>query len=316
LQTPLEDEFTIESFDAESEEVRLVSNEELLEMSDSLKEAVEVADLVSIYINDVFQTALLTPEEEVALAKRYAEGDSEAKDHLIRANGRLVISIAKKYIGRTLPFLDLIQEGNIGLIRAVEKFKHERGYKLSTYATWWIRQRITRAIADQGRTIRLPVHRSDQISKLFGTINRLRQELSDEPTHQEIADEMGHTLEFVEYLLNINRGPLSLEQRTDQEDINSDELHDFIPDDAPSPEDDAITNDRRSIILNALSILNERELRILLLRNGFVDGEFYTQEEISFEFNVTRERIRQIEEEAMSKIRRDRKLLFQLRQLL
>jgi RNA polymerase primary sigma factor len=285
-------------------------------------------DTISLYLKEISNIPLLTAEEEVALARcleqgriahrRLArnghdpeererleretrEGDA-ARKHLIKANSRLVISMAKKYMGQGVPFLDLIQEGNLGLMRAVEKFDYRRGYKFSTYATWWIRQAITRALADQGRTIRVPVHMSDRIRRLYHISRRLEQELGREPTPEEIAEEIGLPPKKVGWMLRISQRPLSLEKPVGEE--KDSELGDFIEDeDMPAPSEVASHHLLREEIEEVLTSLTPREARVLQLRFGLTDGRSHTLKEVGEKFGVTRERIRQIETEALRRLR-------------
>ena len=297
---------------------------------------IEIDDSISLYLKEIGRVPLLTAEEEVSLAKRMEKGrDSRktlsqgvedwdererllwfvrdgqaAQEHLIKANSRLVVSVAKKYVGRGVPFLDLIQEGNIGLIRAVKKFDFRRGFKFSTYATWWIRQAVTRAIADQGRTIRVPVHMYEQINRLTRTSRQLVQELGRDPTTEEIADELGVTPRKVEHIMRVSQRPLSLEMPVGEEEDSY--LGDFIEDeDADAPGEAAGQQLLREVIDEIFQSLTPREVRILQLRFGLVDGYQYTLEEVGKKFGVTRERIRQIEAQALSRLRhpsRSRKL--------
>jgi RNA polymerase primary sigma factor len=291
-------------------------------------EAVEADDTIGLYLKEIGRVDLLTAEEEVALAQRMERGvmaaaaltrngmDAQrhhelqkhiedglaAREHLISANSRLVISVAKKYIGRGVPFLDLIQEGNIGLIRAAKKFDYHRGHKFSTYATWWIRQAVTRAIADQGRTIRVPVHMGDQINKLIRTSHRLTQDLGREPTVQELADTLDVPLRKAEQMIKVARRPLSLEMPTDDEADSV--LGDFIEDvESPEPVEMVTSGMLRDQLNDILSGLPPREVRILQMRYGLVDGETYTLEEVGKKLGVTRERVRQIEAQALSRLR-------------
>jgi RNA polymerase primary sigma factor len=299
--------------------------------------AIDVDDSISLYLKEIGRIPLLTAEQEVSLAKRMEAGKNAkrrlsrdralsseerqnlqdiiqdgkaAKEHLIKANSRLVVSVAKKYVGRGVPFLDLIQEGNIGLIRAVKKFDYRRGYKFSTYATWWIRQAVTRAIADQGRTIRVPVHMYEQINRLARVSRQLVQELGRDPTMEEIAGELGVSPKKVERTIKVSQRPLSLEMPVGEEDDSF--LGDFIEDsEAPSPTDQASLELLREQIDSIFSSLTPREVRILQLRFGLVDGYSYTLEEVGKKFGVTRERIRQIEAQALGRLRhpsRSRKL--------
>lgn len=263
---------------------------------------VGVDDPVKMYLKEIGQVPLLTPEEEVELAKRIEQGDQEAKKKLIEANLRLVVSIAKRYVGRGMLFLDLIQEGNLGLIRAVEKFDYRKGYKFSTYATWWIRQAITRAIADQARTIRIPVHMVETINKLSRISRQLTQELGREPTPEEIAERMGITPEKVREILKTAQEPLSLETPIGEEEDSH--LGDFIEDAAiMAPPQAASYSLLKEQLENVLNTLTERERKVLKLRFGLEDGKPHTLEEVGQMFGVTRERIRQIEAKALRKLR-------------
>jgi len=298
--------------------------------------AIDIDDSISLYLKEIGRIPLLTAEQEVSLAKRMEAGrdtkkklsrrdlsdddrrellaivrdGQAAQEHLIKANSRLVVSVAKKYVGRGVPFLDLIQEGNIGLIRAVKKFDYRRGYKFSTYATWWIRQAVTRAIADQGRTIRVPVHMYEQINRLARASRQLVQELGRDPTVEEIAEELGVSPKKVERTIKVSQRPLSLEMPVGEEDDSF--LGDFIEDsEAPSPTDQASQQLLRDQIEDIFGSLTPREVRILQLRFGLVDGYSYTLEEVGKKFGVTRERIRQIEAQALGRLRhpsRSRKL--------
>ncbi len=261
-------------------------------------------DSVRLYLREIGKIPLLTAEEELALAKRVVAGDKKAKDQMAEANMRLVVSIAKRYVGRGLDLLDLIQEGNTGLLRAVEKFDPDKGFKFSTYATWWIRQAITRAIADQARTIRIPVHMVETINKLLRTQRRLTQELNREPTNEEIAKAMEIEVEKVEHIMKIKQDISSLDAsvRDDEEDSV---LGDFIEDeDTVSPEESATGQLLKEHVKEMLGALTEREQKILKLRFGLEDGKSHTLEEVGQEFNVTRERIRQIEAKALAKLRK------------
>lgn len=272
----------------------------LEELSDI--ESVSISDPVRMYLREIGKISLLTPEEEVELAKRVEEGDEEAKKKLIEANLRLVVSIAKKYIGRGLSFLDLIQEGNLGLIRAVEKFDYRKGFKFSTYATWWIRQAITRAIADQARTIRIPVHMVETINKLIRVSRQLVQQLGREPTIEEIAQSLGLPPEKVEDIQRIAQEPVSLETPIGEEEDS--QLGDFLEDkESPNPEDATAGQLLREQLEEMLGELTEREREVLRLRFGLEDGHAHTLEEVGKRFNVTRERIRQIEAKALRKLR-------------
>jgi len=291
-------------------------------------DTIAIDDTIGLYLKEIGRVPLLTAEEEVALAKRMEAGKmaqerlSEdglkpeereelrnimldglaAREHLIRANSRLVISVAKKYIGRGVPFLDLIQEGNIGLIRAANKFNYRLGHKFSTYATWWIRQAVTRAIADQSRTIRVPVHMGDQINKLLRTAHRLTQELGREPTSEELAGALEIPTRKAEEMLRVARRPLSLEMPIDDE--GESELGDFIEDEDSTAPDEAVTSSiLRELLQDILQDLPPREVRILQMRYGLLDGETYTLEEVGKKLGVTRERVRQIEAQALSRLR-------------
>jgi len=263
-------------------------------------------DSVRLYLREIGKIPLLSAEEELALAQRVVAGDKEAKDQMAEANMRLVVSIAKRYVGRGLDLLDLIQEGNTGLLRAVEKFDPDKGFKFSTYATWWIRQAITRAIADQARTIRIPVHMVETINKLLRTQRRLTQELNREPTNEEIAKEMEIDVDKVEHIMKIKQDISSLDSsiRDDEEDSV---LADFIEDeDTVSPEESATGQLLKEQVKDMLGALTEREQKILKLRFGLEDGKSHTLEEVGQEFSVTRERIRQIEAKALAKLRKHR----------
>jgi RNA polymerase primary sigma factor len=265
-------------------------------------DAVSLDDPVRMYLKEIGRVALLKAEQEVSLAQRIEQGDLVAKDALTEANLRLVVSIAKKYMGRGMSFLDLIQEGNLGLIRAVEKFDWHKGYKFSTYATWWIRQAITRAIADQARTIRVPVHMVETINKLVRVSRRLVQELGRDPTEEEIADEMGITPERVREIRKISQDPVSLEMPVGEEEDSH--LGDFVEDtDAVAPVDAAAGAVLQGEVDDILDTLSPRERRVVQLRFGLVDGHQRTLEEVGKRFGVTRERIRQIEAKALRKLR-------------
>jgi len=276
----------------------------------SVPDGISIEDPVRMYLKEIGKVPLLTADEEIKLAKRMEEGDQEAKKKLAEANLRLVVSIAKRYVGRGMLFLDLIQEGNLGLIKAVEKFDYSKGYKFSTYATWWIRQAITRAIADQARTIRIPVHMVETINKLIRVSRQLLQELGREPTPEEIAEEMDMPVERVREILKISQEPVSLETPIGEEEDSH--LGDFIQDDnVPVPADAATFTLLKEQLSEVLSTLTEREQKVLILRFGLEDGRGRTLEEVGKEFNVTRERIRQIEAKALRKLRhpsRSRKL--------
>jgi RNA polymerase primary sigma factor len=268
----------------------------------SLPKGISIDDPVRMYLKEIGKIPLLKPHEEVELAKRMHDGDEAAKKRLVEANLRLVVSIAKRYVGRGMLFLDLIQEGNLGLIKAVEKFDHTKGYKFSTYATWWIRQAITRAIADQARTIRIPVHMVETINKLIRVSRQLLQELGREPKPDEIAAEMELPEEKVREIMKIAQEPVSLETPIGEEEDSH--LGDFIPDeDAPAPAEAAAYSLLKEQIEEVLSSLNEREQKVLKLRFGLEDGRARTLEEVGKEFDVTRERIRQIEAKALRKLR-------------
>ncbi len=268
----------------------------------SVPEGISTDDPVRMYLKEIGKVPLLTADEEIELAKRMEEGDEEAKRKLAEANLRLVVSIAKRYVGRGMLFLDLIQEGNLGLIKAVEKFDYRKGYKFSTYATWWIRQAITRAIADQARTIRIPVHMVETINKLIRVSRQLLQEYGREPQPEEIAREMGISEEKVREIIKIAQEPVSLETPIGEEEDSH--LGDFIPDDeAPAPAEAAAFTLLREQLMSVLSTLTPREEKVLRLRFGLDDGRARTLEEVGKEFKVTRERIRQIEAKALRKIR-------------
>ena len=276
----------------------------------SVPDGVSIEDPVRMYLKEIGKVPLLSAEEEIELAKRMELGDQEAKKRLAEANLRLVVSIAKRYVGRGMLFLDLIQEGNLGLIKAVEKFDYRKGYKFSTYATWWIRQAITRAIADQARTIRIPVHMVETINKLIRVSRQLLQELGREPTPEEIAAEMNMPVERVREILKISQEPVSLETPIGEEEDSH--LGDFIQDDnVPVPADAAAFTLLKEQLEEVLGTLTEREQKVLTLRFGLEDGRARTLEEVGREFNVTRESIRQIEAKALRKLRhpsRSRKL--------
>ena len=318
---PSEDELAAEEAEVESEE------DEALALEDYLAN-IDTDDTIGLYLKEVSRVPLLTAEEEVELAQRIERGRMAreelakgkvsmrrrtelrrliedgwaAREHLITANSRLVISVAKKYMGRGVPFLDLIQEGNIGLIRATKKFDYRRGHKFSTYATWWIRQAVTRAIADQGRTIRVPVHMGDQINKLLRVQHQLTQRLGREPSVEELADALEVPPKKVENMIQVARRPLSLETPTDDEEDSV--LGDFIEDDeAPPPDDTATYNLLREHLGEVMNGLPPREVRILQLRYGLLDGQAYTLEEVGRKMGVTRERVRQIEAQALSRLR-------------
>ena len=276
----------------------------------SVPEGVSIEDPVRMYLKEIGKVSLLSADEEIELAKRMEKGDEAAKKRLAEANLRLVVSIAKRYVGRGMLFLHLIQEGNLGLIKAVEKFDYRKGYKFSTYATWWIRQAITRAIADQARTIRIPVHMVETINKLIRVSRQLLQELGREPTPEEIAEEMDMPVDRVREILKISQEPVSLETPIGEEEDSH--LGDFIQDDnVPVPADAAAFTLLKEQLVEVLSTLTDREQKVLRLRFGLDDGRARTLEEVGKEFNVTRERIRQIEAKALRKLRhpsRSRKL--------
>ncbi|HLE29290.1 MAG TPA: RNA polymerase sigma factor [Anaerolineales bacterium] len=323
-EEPSEDEMDEAEQELERETFRDFQEE------DAYLSAIDADDTIGLYLKEIGRVPLLTAPEEVSLAKRMEkakfarerlatrrsglapkkraeleaiiEDGMAAREHLITANSRLVISVAKKYIGRGVPFLDLIQEGNIGLIRAAKKFDYHRGHKFSTYATWWIRQAVTRAIADQGRTIRVPVHMGDQINKMLRVSHQLTQELGRDPTMDELGDALSVTAKKVENIIQIARRPLSLETPTDEEEDSV--LGDFIEDeDSPEPVEIATHNLLREQIAEVLHGLPPREVRILQLRYGLLDGESYTLEEVGKKMGVTRERVRQIEAQALSRLR-------------
>ncbi|MBQ4422679.1 MAG: RNA polymerase sigma factor RpoD [Clostridia bacterium] len=279
-------------------------NEEIAEIETMLAptEGINIDDPVRMYLKEIGKVPLLNANEEIEIAQRMAEGDLDAKHQLAEANLRLVVSIAKRYVGRGMLFLDLIQEGNLGLIKAVEKFDYRKGYKFSTYATWWIRQAITRAIADQARTIRIPVHMVETINKLIRVNRQLVQELGRDPRPDEIAKEMGISEDKVREILKIAQEPVSLETPIGEEDDSH--LGDFIPDDdAPAPADAVAVALLKEQLVEVLNTLTPREAKVLRLRYGLDDGKARTLEEVGKEFNVTRERIRQIEAKALRKLR-------------
>lgn len=297
----------------EPDEELLLAEEEEVDVENidlSVPDGVSIEDPVRMYLKEIGKVPLLSAEEEIELAQRMEEGDEEAKKKLAEANLRLVVSIAKRYVGRGMLFLDLIQEGNLGLIKAVEKFDYRKGYKFSTYATWWIRQAITRAIADQARTIRIPVHMVETINKLIRVSRQLLQELGREPSPEEIAVEMNMPVDRVREILKISQEPVSLETPIGEEEDSH--LGDFIQDDnVPVPADAAAFTLLREQLNEVLDTLTEREQKVLKLRFGLDDGRARTLEEVGREFNVTRERIRQIEAKALRKLRhpsRSRKL--------
>ena len=298
--------------DVDDEEIILSEEDEVdVENIDlSVPDGISIEDPVRMYLKEIGKVPLLNAEEEIELAKKMEMGDQDAKKRLAEANLRLVVSIAKRYVGRGMLFLDLIQEGNLGLIKAVEKFDYRKGYKFSTYATWWIRQAITRAIADQARTIRIPVHMVETINKLIRVSRQLLQELGREPTPEEIAEQMSMPVERVREILKISQEPASLETPIGEEEDSH--LGDFIQDDnVPVPADAAAFTLLKEQLMEVLGTLTEREQKVLRLRFGLDDGRARTLEEVGKEFNVTRERIRQIEAKALRKLRhpsRSRKL--------
>ena len=284
------------------EDLKEVEELKLDEITDTSFEGISVDDPVRMYLREIGKIPLLTFEEELDLAKRILEGDEEAKQKLAESNLRLVVSIAKKYVGRGMLFLDLIQEGNMGLIKAVEKFDYTKGFKFSTYATWWIRQAITRAIADQARTIRIPVHMVETINKLIRTSRNLLQQMGREPTPEEIAKEMEIPVEKVVEIQKIAQDPVSLETPIGEEEDSH--LGDFIQDeDSPAPHDAASYTLLKEQLEEVMNTLTPREAKVLKLRFGLEDGKSRTLEEVGKEFNVTRERIRQIEAKALRKLR-------------
>ena len=266
------------------------------------QEGLSIDDPVRMYLKEIGKVPLLTAEREKELASRMAEGDVEAKTELVEANLRLVVSIAKRYVGKGMFFLDLIQEGNLGLMKAVDKFDFTKGFKFSTYATWWIRQAITRAIADQARTIRIPVHMVETIHKVSRYQRQMLQELGREPTPAEIGEKMGMTADRVREIMKVALDPVSLETPIGEEEDSH--LGDFIPDvDTPAPEEAAAATILREVIERELGTLTEREARVIRLRYGLEDGRSHTLEEVGKEFEITRERIRQIESKALRKLR-------------
>ncbi|QNU65423.1 RNA polymerase sigma factor RpoD [Ruminiclostridium herbifermentans] len=290
----------IGDMEADLQEIQNSDEEEELDIS--VPEGISIDDPVRMYLKEIGKVPLLSAEEEIELAHRMENGDIEAKRRLAEANLRLVVSIAKRYVGRGMQFLDLIQEGNLGLIKAVEKFDYRRGFKFSTYATWWIRQAITRAIADQARTIRIPVHMVETINKLIRVSRQLLQELGREPQPDEIAKEIGMSVEKVREIMKISQEPVSLETPIGEEEDSH--LGDFIPDDdAPAPAEAAAFTLLKEQLIDVLDTLTPREEKVLRLRFGLDDGRARTLEEVGKEFNVTRERIRQIEAKALRKLR-------------
>ena len=285
----------------EIQEIEEITEEELAD-TDAMADTFSTDDPVRMYLKEIGKVPLLSPEEERELAMKMAEGDEDAKRRMAEANLRLVVSIAKRYVGRGMLFLDLIQEGNLGLIKAVEKFDYEKGYKFSTYATWWIRQAITRAIADQARTIRIPVHMVETINKVIRVSRQLLQELGHDPSPEEIANEMGMSVDKVRDILKIAQEPVSLETPIGEEEDSH--LGDFIQDeDASEPSEAASLTLLKEQLAEVLDTLTPREKKVLELRFGMIDGRTRTLEEVGKEFNVTRERIRQIEAKALRKLR-------------
>ncbi|MEG0013407.1 MAG: RNA polymerase sigma factor RpoD [Cellulosilyticaceae bacterium] len=291
----------------EAQSIDIIGNiseidEEENEIDFTLPEGISIDDPVRMYLKEIGKVPLLSAEEEIKLAQRMENGDQEAKKRLAEANLRLVVSIAKRYVGRGMLFLDLIQEGNLGLIKAVEKFDYRKGYKFSTYATWWIRQAITRAIADQARTIRIPVHMVETINKLMRVSRQLLQELGRDPQPEEIAKVMDMPVTKVREIMKISQEPVSLETPIGEEEDSH--LGDFIPDDdVPVPAEAAAFTLLKEQLIEVLDTLTEREQKVLRLRFGLDDGRARTLEEVGKEFNVTRERIRQIEAKALRKLR-------------
>ena len=301
------DDFSLENFD---EDIPLdINGDDDLELSLST-EGIAIDDPVKIYLKEIGRVPLLSAEEEIELAERMGKGDKRAKKRLSEANLRLVVSIAKRYVGRGMQFLDLIQEGNVGLLKAVEKFDYTKGFKFSTYATWWIRQAITRAIADQARTIRIPVHMVETISRVKKAETSLLHENGSEPTEDEIAEYLGMSTDKVREIIRLAQDPVSLETPIGEEEDSH--LGDFIPDDdAPAPADEACNSMLKQMLSDVLDTLSDREKRVIIMRFGLIDGRARTLEEVGQEFQVTRERIRQIETKALRKLRhptRSRKL--------
>ena len=294
-----------DDLDADIDDLILAEEEEEVDMEKidlSVPDGISIEDPVRMYLKEIGKVPLLSAEEEIDLARRMSEGDESAKKRLAEANLRLVVSIAKRYVGRGMLFLDLIQEGNLGLIKAVEKFDYQKGFKFSTYATWWIRQAISRAIADHARTIRIPVHMVETINRVSRANHELLQELGHEPSPEEIAHKLHLPLEKVEEVMRIGQEPISLETPVGEEDDSH--LGDFIQDDeAEEPADAASYAMLREQLAGVLKTLTPREERVLRLRYGLTDGRMHTLEEVGEEFNVTRERIRQIEAKALRKLR-------------
>ena len=301
MHEPNVEELSDDKSDDEDDGVVLKKNGEI-DVEATVPKTLPTDDPVRMYLKEIGKVSLLTADEERELAIRMEQGDEEAKKKLCESNLRLVVSIAKRYLNRGLSFLDLIQEGNLGLIKAVDKFDYRKGYKFSTYATWWIRQAITRSIADQARTIRIPVHMVETINKLIRVSRQLLQEYGREPTSEEIAKEMGISVEKVREIKKISQDPVSLETPIGEEEDSH--LGDFIPDDdVPAPVDAAAYSMLKEQLMEVLDTLSEREKKVLMLRFGLEDGRPRTLEEVGKEFNVTRERIRQIEAKALRKLR-------------
>lgn len=295
-------EIVADNIEEDFEDLQFIDVEEEENIDISIPEGISIDDPVRMYLKEIGKVPLLSSDEEIELAKRMEVGNEDAKKRLAEANLRLVVSIAKRYVGRGMLFLDLIQEGNLGLIKAVEKFDYRKGYKFSTYATWWIRQAITRAIADQARTIRIPVHMVETINKLIRVSRQLLQELGRDPTPDEIAKEMGMSEDKVRDIMKISQEPVSLETPIGEEEDSH--LGDFIPDDdAPAPAESAAFTLLKEQLIDVLDTLTPREEKVLRLRFGLDDGRARTLEEVGREFNVTRERIRQIEAKALRKLR-------------
>ena len=301
VETDIEEDLSIEGLDLTGEGGEGSEGSGSGDSSDS-SDNISIDDPVKVYLKEIGRVPLLTPEEEVELAIRIADGDVSAKQRLSEANLRLVVSIAKRYLGRGMHFLDLIQEGNLGLIKAVEKFDYTKGFKFSTYATWWIRQAITRAIADQARTIRIPVHMVETINKVKKISSQLLHQNGHEPSADEIAEELNMPVDKVREIMRVAQEPVSLETPIGEEEDSH--LGDFIPDDdAPAPADAASHTMLREQLMEVLDTLTPREEKVLRLRFGLEDGRSRTLEEVGKEFNVTRERIRQIEAKALRKLR-------------
>jgi len=300
------------SFDFDEPDTDELENEEELSDEDLAITAENVDafadDSVRLYLREIGKIPLLTPEEEADLAQRIVKGDKKAKDKMVESNMRLVVSIAKRYGGRGLDFLDLIQEGNTGLLRAVEKFDPAKGFKFSTYATWWVRQAITRAIADQARTIRIPVHMVETINKVLRTTRKLTTELNREPTNEEIAEELNMDVDKIDYVMRIKQDIASLDASVGKEGDDEDSvLGDFVEDEErDSPEDSAANQILKEQLSEIIATLSDREQKIIRLRFGIGGGRPHTLEEVGNEFDVTRERIRQIEAKALSKLRKNK----------